>query len=111
MTRGYRDEINEAFWKFYQEHPDVYELFDRFTWQLIKRGYDRGSAKLIFERIRWETMFRAPGPVKINNNFTSRYARLWEHKNPEHKGFFRHRALNPVSSNSIRVPAHERMEA
>lgn len=111
MTRHAGDEINDAFWTFHRAHPEVYDLFDRFTRQLIHAGYGHGSAKLIFERIRWETMFRAPGPVKINNNFTSRYARLWEHRNPNRHGFFRRRALNPVSVNSVRVPAHERQEA
>lgn len=109
MSRGYRDEINEAFWAFHEANPEVYNLFDRFTRELIGARYPHGSAKLIFERIRWETMVltRGSGPVKLNNNFTSRYARLWEHRNPQHKGFFRQRALNPVSANTVRVPEHE----
>ena len=104
------DEIHEAFWRFHRQNPEVYALFDRFTRQLIAAGYERGSAKLIFERIRWETMFRAPGAVKLNNNYTSRYARLWEGQNPKHKGFFRTRALNPFSVNSVRVPEAERQQ-
>lgn len=111
MTRDTsRDKINEAFWAFHEKHPEVYQLFSEFTFQLILAGYEHGSAKLIFERIRWETMVRADakGPVKLNNNYTSRYARLWEHRNPLYPGFFRRRALNPVSSNSVRVPPEER---
>jgi hypothetical protein len=109
MSRGYRDEINEAFWAFHEANPQVYALFDRFTRELIGAGKAHGSSKLICERIRWETMVKTTdsGPVKLNNNFTSRYARLWEHHNRAHKGFFRQRALNPVSANTVRVPEHE----
>jgi hypothetical protein len=106
--RGTRDQINEDFWRFHEAHPEVYAFFDRFTRQLLRAGYANGSAKAVCERLRWETMF-APytGRVKLNNNYTSRYARLWEHNNPQHKGFFRQRALNPVSANSVRVPQDE----
>lgn len=106
-----RDEINAAFWAFHERHPEVYALFDRFTRELIKAGYQHGSAKAVCERLRWETSFQSEGPVKINNNFTSRYARLWEYHNPEHRGFFRTRALNPTSSNAVNLPADERKGA
>jgi hypothetical protein len=103
----HNDEITEAFWVFHRSHPEVFGLFCRFTYELIRRGYTNGSAKLVFERIRWETMVQTDGKVKINNNFTSRYARLFEKRNPQHKGFFRKRRLNPVSANSVHVPEDE----
>lgn len=111
MAPKSRDQINEDFWAFHRANPGVFAMFDRFARDLIRAGYARGSAKLIFERIRWETMFRASGPVKLNNNYTSRYARLWEYANPSHRGFFRTRELNPVSANSVNVPEDERREA
>jgi len=112
MTRGTRDKINEDFWAFHHAHPEVYALFDRFACELLAAGLDRGSSNLIFERIRWETTINPTpgGPVKLNNNYRSRYSRLWEHDNPERKGFFRHRSLNPVSANSVRVSPHERTQ-
>jgi len=113
MMRGHRDEINEAFWAFHKAHPEVYAAFDGFVRELLSAGHKRGSAKAIFERIRWDTLIRASdsNKVKVNNNFTSRYARLWEGNNSKHSGFFRTRKLNPASANSVRVPPHETREA
>lgn len=104
-----RDEITKAFWTFHKANPGIYRMFDHFTRELIAAGYRHGSAKLIAERIRWEAMVRVieGGAVKLNNNYTSRYARLWESRNPHHRGFFRKRALNPVSSNTVNVPQSE----
>lgn len=108
--RRTRDQIDEDFWRFHGLNPEVYELFDRFARELIRAGHRHGSANLIFERIRWETAIDPNGgePVKLNNNYRSRYARLWENRNPRHRGFFRTRALNPVSSNATHVPEDER---
>lgn len=95
------DEIQQNFEVFHAEHPEVYELFRRFTHIMIDRGFENGSAKLIFERIRWETAIELRrDPVKLNNNYTSRYARMFENQYPQHRGFFRMRKLQPDSYDS-----------
>ncbi len=40
------------------------------------------------ERVRWELEITSAGRFKVNNDYTSLYARLliWQH--PEFKGFF-----------------------
>ena len=85
------DRIAENFAEFHAENPQVFNLFDRFTRQAIAAGHKRGSAKQVFERIRWETAVYKDdliGRLKLNNNMTALYARLWEERNPEHRGFF-----------------------
>lgn len=90
--------IQESFEEFDAEHPEVYELFKRYMNDLVEAQLRQGktkeeiriSAALICQRIRWEqkiTGRRAPNQsednvenqvfddFKINNNFTSRYAR------------------------------------
>jgi len=80
------------FERFHVENPRVYELFERFTLQVIKRGFKHYSADAICHRLRWETGIETRGDDrKINNNFVSAYARLFERDHPEYRGFFRKR--------------------
>jgi hypothetical protein len=96
------DKIQTDFENFHNSNPEVYKLFDRFTKQMIEAGHTTGAGKLVTERIRWETSVMTVGePVKINNNYTSRYARLWEERNPQYEGFFRKRVLHTTSANSF----------
>lgn len=98
------DRIQADFERFHRDNPGVYRLFDRFTRRMIERGFEHGSTSLIAERIRWETAVETHGePFKINNNYRSRYARLWERQNPDHAGFFRKRKLRKNSANSTNV--------
>lgn len=96
------DRIQEDFDVFHRENPHVFQFFDLFARQMMARGFTHGSAKLILERIRWELHVeqQSDKPPKLNNNYSSRYARLWEDTFPEYRGFFRKRKLNPISANS-----------
>ena len=96
------DQIQTDFETFDAAHPEVYRHFCQFALDMISRGYAHGSAGLIFERMRWELMLRSldRNPVKLNNNYRSRYARKFEEDHPEHAGFFRTRKLDPHSINS-----------
>ena len=93
------DQIAINFKLFHAENPRVYRLFCLYASQMVVRGFDYGSAKLIFERIRWEismttTAVAGNALLKINNNYTSRYSRMWMIDNPDHDGFFRTRKLS-----------------
>lgn len=105
------DKIAIDFEKFNIENPRVYELFDRFTRELIRAGRDTGSASQVTERIRWEATINfdrtKEPPLKVNNNYRALYARLWESNNPEHKGFFRKRERRSVTVNSTRYVGTE----
>ena len=62
-------QLELAFNKFDMDNPNVWEMFLRFTDQLVSRGYKRLSASLVTERIRWETTIVTRGSAfKICNN-------------------------------------------
>lgn len=85
--------IQEQFERFHEKHPDVYDLFKRFAWQLRMAGRPRFGAKAIYERIRWERMTSSAGDeeevAKLPNNYTSRYVRLLIEEDESFAGFFR----------------------
>lgn len=101
------DRIQSNFEQFHAENPHVYDLFDRFTREMMAAGVKLGSASLVAERIRWETAVRTASaqPVKINNNYRSRYARLWMARNPAHGRYFQTRELRAASLDSVEIPA------
>lgn len=85
--------IQERFERFHAENPHVYEMFVRFARQLRARRA-RGSAAMIFERMRWETAITTNDPhFKLNDQYTSRYARLAMAQEPDLAGFFEIREL------------------
>jgi hypothetical protein len=87
------DQMLKAVEKYHNTHPEVWELFNKFTAERIAQGFKNYSVNGIFERIRWETPAGADGTqeFKIGNNFRAFYARAWMEDNPEHEGFFRTR--------------------
>lgn len=80
--------IQEQFDLFRAANPHVHAMYLHFTKELLKAGHKRISPRFVMERIRWEMMMptvatKGSGwhvagakPFKINNNFSSRYARL-----------------------------------
>lgn len=91
--------IPEAFEDYQYENPEIYRYFSKYAFELIHSGMKKISAKLIIERVRWEIIMETkPDRFKINNVFTSYYARLFVQHNPEHKNKFEFRKIkNPVA--------------
>lgn len=88
------DQLLDAFERFHGENPIVWELFQKFTQAVIARGSAHYSSKAIFERIRWHIDIETEGSrVKLNNNFTAYYARMFHLAQPQYDGFFRNRRL------------------
>jgi len=88
------DRISSAFAEFHRENPHVYSHFKDFATRAILAGVRRTSSKFIIERIRWELMVETrSSDFKINNNFTSRYARLFIEDFPQHHELFALREL------------------
>lgn len=88
-----KDEITEQCAAYHKAHPEVWDMFVKFTRQAIARGYKNYSVYAIFERIRWEMEVGGDGEneFKINNNYRTLYARRFMKMYPEHDGFFRTR--------------------
>lgn len=84
------------FLKFHGDFPKVYELFEKFTLQLIYKGHTKLGAKMIIERIRWEMATdnsKDDKGFKINNNYTCYYSRLFGQKHPQYAKFFEYREV------------------
>ena len=88
--------VKHQWWEFHKKNPHIYELFKRFTMEIIRRGHEHYSSKAVFERIRWHTDVETEGnePFKMTNNYTPYYARLFMVMHPEHEGFFRTKELS-----------------
>lgn len=74
---------------YHEANPQLYNLFEMYAIQAIKRGHRRLSAEFLFNVIRWETPAKAEdGDFKINNDMKPWYSRLFLAKYPQHKQFF-----------------------
>lgn len=80
---------NTEFAKFDDNNPEIWELFVRFTFELIDAGRTRNSARGIFHRIRWESAQTSDDALyKLNDAWSPYYARKFHAVYPEHEGFF-----------------------
>lgn len=87
-------ELQKAFDKFNAENPQVWELFIKFTFEVIRTGRKHYSVNAIFERIRWHTDIETNDrEFKLSNNHRAYYARHFHDKFPDHDGFFRTKQL------------------
>lgn len=86
--------IQDAFQQFHKNNPDVYSGFKTLAFKAIKAGKKKISSKAIINVLRWEFSFSVESTkFKINDAFTSRYARLFIKDYPEYKSRFELRAL------------------
>ena len=102
-----RDEMAEQCTAFHRQHPEVWDLFCRFTFEMIDRGFKNYSAQHgIFARIRWEMDAGSNGAdqFKINNNYSAFYARRFMKMYPKHEGFFRTREQTSESESATGLP-------
>lgn len=102
--------IPEAFQDFHRDNPRVYELFRKFAlWLIETKGKKKISSKLIINRIRWEIYLetKTEDKYRINDAFTSHYARLFILEFPKYSDRFelrRLRCLGP-SQFSLELPS------
>lgn len=87
--------IQERFDVFIKDNPSVYELFKKFAWQAREAGLMRISSDDIIHRIRWWTKveIRSREPFKINDHFSSRFARKLIQDDPTFERYFETRRL------------------
>lgn len=89
-------DINDEFDVFHAENPHIYDLFVKFAAHAKNSGHQHYSAKGIFERLRWHMNVETNSAdgFKLNNNYTSRYARMLMEHDSTFRGFFRTRELS-----------------
>ena len=92
------DYIQREFERYHAKHPEVYSMLVRFARQAKRKGQKRFGIKALFERVRWWYYVErtAGDEFKLNNNFTSRYARLITTREPDLQGFFETRRLRTM---------------
>ena len=79
-----------SFREYHQHRPDIYDLFEHFTMDVIAAGHDHYGAHGIIHRIRWHTDIEKKGKAfKISNTAFPFYARLFMALHPRHSKFFR----------------------
>lgn len=88
--------IDEAFEEFHGNNPHVYRNLRHLAFQALRSGRKKMGMKFLFERLRWEYFVRTnhgSDEFALNNNFTSRYARLLMEEEPDLAGIFETRGL------------------
>ncbi len=89
--------IDSAFAEYCKDNPEVYMHFVHFAIAWLKTGVNKISSKQIIGRIRWhvevDTKGEAAREFKINDAFTSRFARKFTEDYPEHSERFEFRHL------------------
>ena len=85
------NQLKQAFEKFDKNNPHVYELFKKYTFDIMKRGRTQYSAMAIIQRIRWHTEIETDSDdqFKIANAHTPFYARKFMAEFPEYNKFFK----------------------
>lgn len=90
-----RTRLERAFEEFHAANPRVFELFEKFAFEVIGAGHRHYSADAILHRIRWHVAVetKSGDGFKINDHHSAYYARLFEARHPERSGFFRTRRV------------------
>ena len=87
--------LEEKFKQFDKDNPHVWDLFVKYTEDVVRAGKKNYSSKAIFERIRWHTDIETKSDVqfKLSNNHTAYYARKYMDTFPDRQGFFNTKQL------------------
>ena len=86
-----RLQLDAEFDQFLADNPEVYKKFRMIAVKLKAKGFNKWSAKGIWEVLRWELATTTNAPASewnLNNNFTSRMARKLMFEEPEDFGEF-----------------------
>lgn len=88
--------IADRFDRFHQANPHVYDELVTLARQASAKGYRKIGIELLFSHLRWSRMMQTNADeygFKLNDHFTSRYARLIMAQEPDLHDIFRTREL------------------
>jgi flagellar motor component MotA len=71
--------IEDRFREFHENNPQVYTSLVELAQEARERGVRRLGIELLWARLRWHYLVEVEQgnePFKLNDHFTSRYARL-----------------------------------
>jgi hypothetical protein len=88
--------IQERFEDFDGRHPEVFEAFREIAEKLLASGHRHYSADAVLHVVRFHRDVNRPrhGGFKVNDHFSSRYARKLMATDSRFAGFFTTRALH-----------------
>jgi len=69
------------------DNPDIWKLFVRFSFEMIRRGFHHYSAYAVMHRVRWETaavLEEEDQSYKIRNDYIPYYARKFNRAHPRY---------------------------
>lgn len=87
--------ISERFEEFHRLNGWVYTALETLAADWLAHGHRKVGVKALFEVIRWQFGRTTTGDqgFRMNNDFTSRYARLLIERNPEWENAIETRSL------------------
>lgn len=89
-----RDTIQVRFEAFHTANPFVYDKLVSLAREVKSKGRTQYGIESLFARLRWHYEFETTGEqFKLNDHFTSRYARLIMEQESDLKGFFSTRQI------------------
>jgi hypothetical protein len=91
--------LESEFKTFHAEHPGVYKDFCRLALEAANRGFARVSSDFLLHQIRWDSDRR----LKLNNNFSAYYARLFIREHPRHAYLFELRVTRAERAEPVDV--------
>ena len=91
------ESIQERFERFHAANPAVYRNLRRLAFAAKGRGFRRIGIEMLYAVLRWEyaglRTTDATSEFKLNDHYTSRYARLLMEREAELEGLFETRRL------------------
>ncbi len=92
--------LDRAFAEFHAQNPAVYARLVELAHAARRRGHQRIGIKMLFEVLRWERYLETVdvSGFRLNNNWTSRYARLVMANEPTLAGMFETRELDKAAA-------------
>jgi hypothetical protein len=97
----------DRFERFHEQNPHVYRLLTDLArrWKIATGGQKLGI-RTLWEQLRWQLATAATGvDYKLNDHFTSFYARLIERQEPDLRGLFELRKSPEADAWIARVTA------
>ncbi len=94
FSRNRFEQMEKSALKYHNENPEIYDLFCKFTLDIISRGFHHYGSQSIFEQIRWHTDrpdVDGKTTFKLNNNHRTFYTLWFARDYPQHDTFFRQR--------------------
>ena len=86
--------IQDKFEEYHRARPEIMVHLLRLVAEVRGRGFKHYGMKSFWERMRWHFQIeQGDAEFKLNNSYTSRYARKLVEENPELEGFFEMREL------------------